>query len=249
MSRILLLGGTTEAAALARALADAGRDAVYSYAGAVASPRAQPLPVRTGGFGGAEGLVRWCGDHGISAIIDATHPFAAQISRNACRAAQVLGLPLLALERGPWAPQPGDHWVRVPDMATAARNLIGDRIFLAIGRNELAAFQGLDRHVLLRLVDPPETAPLPNAEWVVARGPFRVEDDLDLLRDHRITCVVSKNSGGSGAYAKIEAARALNLPVVMIDRPAIPRREVVETVDQAMGWLARHVPSGAKRGV
>lgn len=249
MSRILLLGGTTEAAALARALADAGRDAVYSYAGAVASPRAQPLPVRTGGFGGAGGMVRWCRDHRVAAIIDATHPFAAQISRNACQAAQVLGLPLLALERAAWQPQPGDHWIRVADMAAAARALIGDRVFLAIGRGELAAFQGLSQHLLLRLVDPPETPPLPGAEWVVARGPFRMQDDLALLRDHRITCVVSKNSGGSGAYAKIAAARGLSLPVVMIDRPAMPRREVVDTTDQAMGWIARHVPSGAKRGV
>lgn len=244
-----MLGGTTEAAALAVALAGAGRDGVYSYAGAVATPRAQPLPVRIGGFGGAEGLAAWCRANRIAAIIDATHPFAARISLNACLAARMLDLPLLAVERAPWLAQPEDRWIRVPDMAAAARSLVGDRVFLAIGRNELAAFRGLDHHFLLRLVDAPQTPPLPGAEWIVARGPFQLHDDLALLRAHRITCVVSKNSGGSGAFAKIEAARALSLPVVMVDRPTMPPRQVVETVDQAMGWVARHVPSDAKRGV
>lgn len=242
MSRILLLGGTTEAAVLARALADAGRDAVYSYAGAVATPRPQPLPVRVGGFGGARGLAAWCRESGIGAIIDATHPFAAQISRNAHQAAQALDLPLLALERPAWVEQPGDRWIRVGDMAEAAQNLVGGRVFLGIGRNELSAFQGLPQHFLLRLVDPPPIPPLPGAAWIVARGPFHLRGDLALLRDHAITSVVSKNSGGSGAYAKIEAARILGLPVVMVNRPDKPRRDAVSTVDQAMAWVADHVP-------
>ncbi|WP_041527158.1 cobalt-precorrin-6A reductase [Paracoccus aminophilus] len=243
MSRILLLGGSAEAGALAEQLAEAGIPAVYSYAGAVARPKAQPLPQRIGGFGGLDGLCAYCAAEGITAIIDATHPFAARMSNTAVAAAARLNLPLIALERAPWERLPGDNWHEVADMAEAARHLIGPRIFLGIGRNELAAFANAPGHFLLRLVDAPESPPLPRADWIVARGPFRFEDDLALLRDHAITCVVSKNAGGSGAYAKIAAARALGLTVVMIRRPEIALRLRVETVAEVMGWLAAHACS------
>ena len=243
MSRILLLGGTSEAGALAHALAGAGRDAVYSYAGAVAQPRPQPLPTRIGGFGGAGGMAAWCRDHGIGAIVDATHPFAARISANAHDAAARLGLPLLAFERPAWQAQPGDRWTEVPDMAAAARSLQGDRVFLAIGRNELAAFCGCPQHFLLRLADAPAVPPLPGADVIVARGPFRLADDLALMRGQGIDCVVSKNSGGQGAHAKIEAARILGLPVVMVARPVLPARPTARTVDQVMAWLDVHAPA------
>ncbi len=225
---------------MAQRLAQARIDAVYSYAGAVACPKGQPLPVRVGGFGGIEGLCRYCRDHAITAIIDATHPFAAGMSNHAIAAATHLDLPLIALERAPWAAVAGDRWIEAANMAEAAERLIGPRVFLGIGRNELAAFAGIKRHFLLRLVDQPRSAPLPDAAWIVARGPFHFSDDLAMLQEHAITCVVSKNAGGTGAYAKIAAARALSLPVIMVARPRIAPRPVVETVEGVMAWLAAH---------
>lgn len=237
----LVLGGTTEASSLARALADAGVRAVFSYAGRTEQPLAQPLPTRQGGFGGVDGLVRYLRGEGISHVIDATHPFAAGMSRNAAEACAATGTPLIALERKPWAAGPGDRWAHVPDIAAAARALpeAPTRIFLAIGRQHLAAFAGRPQHhYLVRLVDPAEgPLPLTDAEAVIARGPFTVAGDTALLRGHRIDLIVAKNSGGIGARAKLDAARGLGLPVLLIDRPALPERASVETVAEVMGWL------------
>lgn len=228
---------------MARALADAGVDAVYSYAGRTEAPVAQPLPVRVGGFGGVEGLVDWLTAERISHVIDATHPFAAQMSRNAVEACARTGIPLIALERKAWQAGEGDRWTHVPDLA-AAVDALGQtprRVFLAIGRQTLDAFAGgSQHHYLLRLVDPPtEALPLPDAEAVIARGPFTVEGDRALLRNHRIEVIVAKNAGGAGAEAKLVAARELGLPVVLIDRPVVPERRVARTVDEVMEWLDR----------
>lgn len=226
---------------MARALAEAGVDAVYSYAGRTESPVAQPLPVRMGGFGGVAGLVDYLKAQGITHLIDATHPFAAQMSRNAVEACAAMGTPLIALEREPWAAAEGDRWTHVPDLAAAVAAL-GDaprRVFLAIGRQTLDAFAAAPQHhYLLRLVDPPtEPFPLPRAEAVIARGPFTVEGDRALLGDHRIEVIVAKNAGGAGAEAKLLAARELGLPVVLIDRPWVPERKVARTVEEVMAWL------------
>jgi precorrin-6A/cobalt-precorrin-6A reductase len=242
MPRVLILGGTTEAAQMARVLAEAGVDAVYSYAGRTEAPVAQPLPVRVGGFGGAHGLEGYLKAEGISHVIDATHPFAAQMSRNAVTACAATGVPLIALEREPWVAGPGDRWTHVPDLAAAVAAL-GDaprRVFLAIGRQTLAAFAGAPQHhYLLRLVDPPsEPLPLPRAEAVIARGPFDVTGDRVLLQGHRIDIIVAKNAGGAGAEAKLVAARELGLPVVLIDRPPVPERRVVRNVAEVMEWLS-----------
>jgi precorrin-6A/cobalt-precorrin-6A reductase len=243
MTRILLLGGTTEAARMARALAEAGVEAIYSYAGRTEMPVGQPLPVRVGGFGGAAGLVDYLRAEGISHMIDATHPFAAQMSRNAVEASAATGIPLIALEREPWRADKGDRWTHVPDLAGAVAAL-GEaprRVFLAIGRQTLDAFAGAPQHhYLLRLVDPPtDPLPLPRAEAVIARGPFDVAGDRTLLKNHRIEVIVAKNAGGAGAEAKLVAARELGLPVVLIDRPAVPARRVARTVGEVMGWLGR----------
>ncbi|MEI4473961.1 cobalt-precorrin-6A reductase [Frigidibacter sp. MR17.24] len=247
--RILLLGGTTEASRMARALADARRPAIFSYAGRTEAPAAQPIPVRIGGFGGPEGMAAYLRDHAISHVIDATHPFAARISANAVAACRAAGTALVALERPAWAPVPGDDWTRVPDADAAAAALpeTPAAVFLAIGRQSLQPFAARDQHrYLLRLVDLPEALPIPNAEAVIARGPFTTEDDLALMRAHGITHVVAKNAGGSGARAKLDAARALRLPVVMIDRPAIPARPVLGTVEEVTRWLAHAgVPAGS----
>jgi precorrin-6A/cobalt-precorrin-6A reductase len=241
MPRVLLLGGTTEATAMARALAEAGIDAVFSYAGRTETPATQPLPVRSGGFGGVAGLAAYLTAERITHLVDATHPFAAQISRNALAAAADAGVPLIALERAPWAEGQGDRWTRVPDLEAAviALGQVRRRVFLAIGRQNLATFaKAPQHHYLLRLVDPPtEALPLPDADAIIARGPFTVDGDRNLLRDHRIDAIVAKNAGGAGAEAKLTAARALNLPVVLVDRPSIPDRPVARTVPEVMAWL------------
>lgn len=239
--RILLLGGTEHGRRMAEVLAAAGLDAVCSLAGRTASPAPLPLPVRTGGFGGADGLALWLADNGVRAVIDATHPFAARISANAAAAAKAAGVPLIALERPRWRAGPGDRWTVVPDVGAAADALPDRpaRVFLAIGRQHLAPFAARPEHrYLLRLVDPPGAdLPLPGATAIVDRGPFSVAGDLDLMQRHGVTVVVARNAGGAGAHAKIEAARRLGLPVVMIDRPALPDRPCVERVDEAMDWL------------
>lgn len=232
---------------MARALAEAGLPAVFSYAGRTAAPVAQPLPLRVGGFGGAEGLATYIQDQRITHVIDATHPFAAQMSRNAVEACAATGTALVALERAPWAAGLGDRWIRVPSIEAAAEALpeAPARVFLAIGRLHLAAFAGRPQHhYLLRLVDPPDALPLPRAETIVARGPFTLAEDLDLLRRHVIQWIVAKNAGGEGARAKLDAARELGLPVVLIDRPAIPPRPRVETPEAVLGWLAHPADLG-----
>ncbi len=249
MPRVLLLGGTTEASALARRLAMDGVDAVFSYAGRTAAPVAQPLPQRVGGFGGVAGLVDYLTREGITHVVDATHPFAAGMTHNAIAACAATGTPLLALERAPWAAEAGDTWTHVPDTDAAAAALpdTPSRVFLAIGKQTLAAFAGRNHHYLLRLVDPPESSPLPDCTVILDRGPFTLANDLALLTAHKITHIVAKNAGGAGAEAKLIAARQLGLPVILIDRPAVPARDVVANVDQVMDWLHQTPP--ADRGV
>lgn len=237
---------------MARALAEARVDAVYSYAGRTGAPMAQPLPVRVGGFGGVGGLVAYLRAAEVTHVIDATHPFAAQMSRNAVAACAALGVKLIALERPPWAAVAGDRWTHVPDPAAAA-SALGDtprRVFLAIGRQTLAAFAGAPQHhYLLRLVDPPgEPPPLPRCEVVVARGPFPVAGDRALMLTRAIQVVVAKNAGGAGAEAKLIAARELGLPVIVIDRPLLPARRVAPGVAEVMGWLARDGPDREATG-
>jgi precorrin-6A/cobalt-precorrin-6A reductase len=249
--RILLLGGTTEAGLLARALQQDNADAIYSYAGRTEAPVSQPLPTRIGGFGGVAGLQAFLASEGITHVIDATHPFAAQMSTNAVLACRAAGVPLVALERAPWMPTPADHWTHVPDLASAALVLgpTPRRVFLAIGRQHLDAFVSAPQHhYLLRLVDAPgDDMPLPQTTITIARGPFTVPDDTALLRDQHIDIIVAKNAGGKGAVAKIAAARELGLPVIMVDRPHIPDRTVVRSVADVMDWVARH--QSALRGV
>lgn len=241
MIRVLLLGGTTEANQIGRALAASGIAGIYSYAGRTATPVPQPLPTRIGGFGGVGGLAVYLKQEQITHVIDATHPFANRISRNAVEACAATSTPLIACLREAWTEVPGDQWQHVDSFESAARALPNRpaRIFLAIGRQHLAPFATQPQHFyLLRLVDLLDTAmPLPNAEIVVARGPFTFEGDLALLRHHAITHVVTRNAGGAGAKAKLDAARALGLPVIMIDRPSLPERRTAQSVDEIMRWL------------
>ncbi len=241
MPRILVLGGTSEASALARALAERGDDAVFSYAGRTAAPVDQPLPTRIGGFGGADGLARYLQDAGVTHVIDATHPFAAQMSRNAVTACAEAQVALVAFERAPWQTESGDDWRCVPDLESAVAGLpdAPSRVFLAIGKQTLEAFAARPQHqYLLRLVDAPDgPLPLPNAEAVIARGPFDVAGDRALLVAHDIDVIVAKNSGGTGAAAKMQAARQLGVPVILIERPKVPTRPVLARLEDVLNWL------------
>jgi precorrin-6A/cobalt-precorrin-6A reductase len=242
--KILLLGGTAEASLLATALHDAGFDAVFSYAGRTNDPALQPLPMRIGGFGGVPGLQEYLAAENITHVIDATHPFAAQMSWNAHAATSALGLPLMAFERSAWQPLKVDNWIHVADNAGALAALpnMPARVFLAIGKQGLDDFAAATQHhFLLRLVDRPEIKPLPNCTVVIAKGPFDVVSDTALLQKHAITHVIAKNAGGKGASAKLAAARALGLPVIMIARPALPDlgpdRARAESVAAVIAWL------------
>lgn len=238
---LLILGGTTEARQLGTALAQRGIQGTLSLAGRVERPLRQPLPQRIGGFGGVDGLRDYLRREAITHVIDATHPFAARMSHNAVTACKAEAIPLLALTRAPWDAQPGDRWQHVPDIAAAvaALDTAPRRVMLAIGRQHLADFAPVPQHsYLLRLVDPPQAPlPLPQTHVIVDRGPFTEAADRALMEQHRIKLVVSKNAGGSGAYAKLQAARALDLPVIMIDRPKLPSRAEVHDVAGVLRWL------------
>ena len=238
--RVLVLGGTLDASRLAQALAQVGVDGIFSYAGRTSAPIAQPLPTRVGGFGGVAGLQAFLHAERITHVVDATHPFAAQMSSNAVQACAYTGVPLLALERPAWQAQSGDVWQHVPDIDAAVQALPAQpaRVFLAIGRQHLSPFLACSQHwYLLRLVDSVLDLPAERGHVVLDRGPFTLNGDRALLQAHGITHIVSKNSGGAGAQAKLMAARERGLPVILIDRPFIPARPKVSTVDGVCRWL------------
>jgi precorrin-6A/cobalt-precorrin-6A reductase len=249
MMRALILGGTGEANRLADAAARLRLDAIYSYAGRTESPAPQSLPTRIGGFGGTDGLADYIRTERITHLVDATHPFAAEISRNAVAACAATGAALIALERPPWRRSPADNWIEVEDVAAAAAALPDQhaRVFLAIGRQHLAPFAAKPQHAYtLRLADAPDEAlPLREASIIVSRGPFALAGDLDLIRSRGIEWIVARNAGGSGAFAKIEAARQLCLPVVMIGRPALPERRATENIDDVLAFLGHDACLGA----
>jgi precorrin-6A/cobalt-precorrin-6A reductase len=249
--RVLILGGSAEASALARLLADDRRFApLLSLAGRTRAPALPPIAHRIGGFGGVEGLVRWLGEAGVELLVCATHPFASQMRRNAVEAARRTRTPLLVVERPAWSPVEGDRWTGVADMAAAARAL-GDapqRVLLTVGRKDLAPFVAAGQHAyLIRSIDAPPAQSLPaNAEVITARPPFGEACERRLLEARRIEVVVTKNSGGCDTAAKLAAARGLGLPVILVERPPAPDvagLDVGRAVDapEALAWLeARH---------
>lgn len=249
-----MLGGTTEAGALARLIAGDERfEGMLSLAGATRSPKASPLDTRIGGFGGQEGLANYLRQHGTGAVVDATHPFASVISANAVAAAKAAGIPCLAILRPPWEEAAADRWIRVPGIEAAADALgrAPRRVFLTIGRKDLAPFRDTARHsYIVRSVDPPPPDLLPpNATVIAARGPFALDDEARLLEEHRIDVIVTKNSGGSATVAKLAAARNAGIPVVMVDRPP-SAGPAVPTVEDAWRWLmACHAGTDALRRV
>jgi precorrin-6A/cobalt-precorrin-6A reductase len=234
MKKVLILGGTTEARQLAARLAAHG-SVTLSLAGRTESPVAQGVPVRSGGFGGAEGLAAYLRESGTDLLIDATHPYAARISANAACAARMSGVPILALRRPGWERVDGDRWTKVATVKDAVQSLGAEprRVFLALGRQEVAAFEAAPQHpYLIRSVDPVEPRlAVPNARYLLGRGPFPKADERALLEQHRIELLVCKDSGGGATYGKIAAARLLGIEVIMIRRPELPDVASAETVE------------------
>jgi precorrin-6A/cobalt-precorrin-6A reductase len=224
-----------------------------SLAGRTSIPAEQLVPVRTGGFGGSAGLVQYLKEHSVQALIDATHPYAARISANARDAASMTNTPMIALRRPAWRAIPGDKWIEVDDAEGAIR-LLGtksQRVFLTIGRQELAPFGSAPQHrYLVRSVEAVEPClPVPFATYLLERGPFTVQTERALMLSHAIDVVVAKNSGGDATYGKVAAARDLGVSVLMLKRPAILTSNAVESIDAVIDWVD-HVFDGAKlRGV
>jgi precorrin-6A/cobalt-precorrin-6A reductase len=234
---ILILGGTAAARALASEAADAGLDVVLSLAGRTTSPATTRAKSRVGGFGGIEGLRAYLRENRIARVLDATHPFAARMSANALAACAAENVPRLALLRSPWIEGPGDRWVRVADVAETAVRLpaLGRRIFVAFA-DGLAPLAATGLEFVVRRIEPGDSG-LEGAELVLSRGPFAVDDEVALFRAKRIDAVLAKDSGGMEAHAKLDAARALGLPVVLIRRPEPPAGPATMSRNEALIWL------------
>jgi precorrin-6A/cobalt-precorrin-6A reductase len=245
MVRVLILGGTGDAANLAASLAaHPSIEVISSLAGRTSEPQAPIGTVRSGGFGGVSGLVAYLRAQRIDALIDATHPFAQQISGHAAQAAQETGMPHLHLARPAWQKTPEDKWIEV-ETVEAAVNAIptqARRVFLTIGRQQLAPFVALSQvWFLMRSIDPPEAQlQIPNGQLLLNRGPFSLAQERQLLQDYQIDVVVSKNSGGDATYPKIIAARELQIPMVMVQRPRMPAGKTVADVEGAIAWLMQN---------
>ena len=242
--RLLILGGTAEGRALAAAVAARFGSSLTVISALAGRTRAPILPageVRIGGFGGADGLAAYLREERIGLLIDATHPYATRISAQAREAAAQAGTAHLALVRPPWRPVPGDRWIDVAtvDEAAAAISHESRRVFLTVGVRALAPFAGrADLWFLVRLVDEPaEPIPLARHRLICARGPFAEEDERALLEAHGIDCLVTRASGGDATAAKLTAARALGLPVVMVRRPAPPPGPCASSVEDALTWI------------
>ncbi|WP_033292222.1 cobalt-precorrin-6A reductase [Amycolatopsis jejuensis] len=237
---VLILGGTAEARDLAAQLHQGGVAVVSSLAGRVSKPRLPVGAIRVGGFGGVEGLTAWLREHAVTAVVDATHPFAQRIGTNAFHATTAAGVPLLRLARPGWVPADGDRWHWAADLEEAAAILpgLGSRVFLTSGRQGLSAFADLDPlWFLIRCVDPPGQ-PLPRQhELVLDRGPYDLDGERALMTQHDIDVLVTKDSGGAMTAAKLAAARELGLPVVVVRRPPRPPAAEAAAVSEAVDWV------------
>ena len=238
---VVILGGTAEARKLADALVDRHGDRwriITSLAGRTKNPKHPKGEVRDGGFGGARGLADYLRDVGAALLIDATHPYAKQITRHAAEACETAGVARLMLDRPAWTEQPGDRWIHVPSLDVAVREISrkSDACLITTGVNDLSAFAPVrTTKLFVRLIEKPATPlPLGEAEIVIGTPPYRKEDEVALMRLLGIDLMVTKNAGGAATYAKIEAARTLGIDVVMIDRPPLPGGDTVTDVEAAL---------------
>ena len=244
--RLLILGGTSEASALATAVA--GREdiaPILSLAGRTAKPKPAPIPSRTGGFGGVEGLCEYLVSNAIGAVVDETHPFAEQISSNAARACAASRIPLLVFTRPPWRREPDDDWIEVDGVEAAVDALGTERrtVFLTQGRLQLAAFGRAQHRYVVRAIDrPADIDALPGAKLILARGPFALAHEERLMREEGIELLVTKNSGGAATYPKIEAARRLGVTVIVVRPPIQPDAETATDLSAALAWIEAHRP-------
>ncbi|MBT4890597.1 MAG: cobalt-precorrin-6A reductase [Rhodospirillales bacterium] len=238
---VLILGGTSLALELAKSVQGMAVRSIYSLAGRTTPKSLPDMEVRVGGFGGVDALSQYLRAENITAVIDATHAYAAQISVNAQMACENTSVPLLRLQEAPWRQEDGDNWITVLDVAAARDEAakIASRVFVSTGRQSVADFVSDPRcWWLLRVVPTDETLPaFQNGEYVYERGPFDLTDELALMREHSIETIISKNAGSKATYAKIIAARELSLPVIMINRPESGSTLQVGTVPDAIGWL------------
>ncbi len=249
--RLLILGGTAEARELAARAAGAGLPIVSSLAGRVSNPALPAGTVRIGGFGGARGLATYLTEHRILAVVDATHPFAATISASAVTACDAGGVPLLRLTRSGWSGRPdAAAWNWVDSVAAADRRAIqvGQRAFLTTGRQTVADYAAMSgRYALVRMVETPTGALPPEWELILDRGPYTRSGELDLMSSRRIDVLVTKDSGGAYTAAKLDAAAALGVPVVIVRRPDSGAAVTAETVEQALAWLMQWLPAAELR--
>ena len=249
--KILILGGTGDAVKLAAQLANISTiEVISSLAGRTKKPSALVGQVRIGGFGGAEGLAKYLQENAIDILIDATHPCAGQITVNGAIASQLVNIPHLMLVRPQWERVSGDDWIEVETIEAAAIAIpeLVRRVFITSGRQQLEPF--LERlrlypdlypemWYLIRSIDPPDLE-LPNSKLLLDRGPFNLEQERQLLREYQIEAIVSKNSGGEATYAKVVAARELGIPIIMVQRPAMPEGEKVTSIAEAIAWVKLH---------
>lgn len=247
-ARLLILGGTAEARALAAASVarfGARLDVITSLAGRTKSPRRPAGRVRIGGFGGADGLADYLRAERIGLMIDATHPFAIRIKANAHAASVAAAVPFVAIDRPQWRPEAGDRWIMVDDAAAAARAVVdlGERIWLTFGADGVSAFTALTgKWFLVRRVDRTEAKlDLPEHEIIFGRGPFSVDGERAIIERYGIDALVTKASGGQATVAKLAAARAARIPVVMIRRPTAPVGDTVGGVEAALDWLSQRL--------
>jgi precorrin-6A/cobalt-precorrin-6A reductase len=246
--RLLVLGGTTEASVLARHIAlRQDLDAVLSFAGRTRGLATPPIAFRVGGFGGIAGLKAYLQERQIDAVVDATHPFAAQMSLHAAMACVDLQIPLAVFTRSAWLAQTGDRWTYVEDIPASVRALDGPArtVFLTVGSLQLATFARAPQHrYIIRTIDPPRAIDdFPSYRLILARGPFRIEDEIALMRNEKIDALVTKNSGGAATEAKLGAARALGIEVIMVGRPTPQAVPTFDTLDDILAWIDHHCPT------
>lgn len=252
--KLLILGGTREAYQLAEILnaqfTQEKLNFISSLAGTTKKPNIPAGKFRTGGFGGLSGLKNFLVKEKISLLVDATHPFAERISKNALLASSEIGIPLLVFNRPPWVKKYNDQWIEVSSLENAVKYLKNlekktgslfstGLIFLTTGNKDLRLFQNsLNCNFLVRTVEKPElVSEWPKAMFLKDRGPYTLENEIKLLKNHKISMLVSKNSGGASTYAKIEATRHLKIPVLMVRRPEMTKAKSCQTVNEAVEWL------------
>ncbi|MRU14433.1 cobalt-precorrin-6A reductase [Roseovarius sp. A21] len=236
---LLLLAGTGEAQAIAKGLAERGIAAIASLSGATRSPRALDLPTRVGGFGGADGFRAYLDEAGITAVLDATHPFAHRISHRTATICGEKNIPYCQVLRPEWQPEPGDDWTFLENEAAAAGHITpGATVFLATGRQGLDRFANLSGcRLICRVIDPPDRDfPFPNGRFLIGRPPFSLEDEVRVFTDLGVEWLIAKNAGGAASRTKLMAARELGIKVAMINRPPQPDTPKVRTVEEALAW-------------